>query len=136
MLELSFDSLLLCVELVVMILYLWFFWQYNNSCCRNARDEVSPTVAILKKMAQIGNASFQHSLDEVQLTWRFQDLTTSLKPNVAALIWWWFFSILTGRNCNDNVLIKKWLNLHWDVRWLCFYLWSFQEHTTSCGFCY
>lgn len=44
------------------------------------------TVAILKKMAGIGNGSFQHSLDEVQLARSFENLATSLKPNVAALI--------------------------------------------------
>ena len=45
-----------------------------------------PTVAILEKMARIGNGSFQHSLDEVQLARSFENLATSLKPNVAALI--------------------------------------------------
>ena len=45
-----------------------------------------PTVVILEKMARISNGSFQHSLDEVQLARSFENLATSLKPNVAALI--------------------------------------------------
>ena len=45
-----------------------------------------PTVAILEKMAGLGNGSFQHSLDEVQPTRSFENIETSLKPNVAALI--------------------------------------------------
>ena len=45
-----------------------------------------PTVPILEKMAGLGNGSFQHSLDEVQLAQSFENIETSLKPNVASLI--------------------------------------------------
>jgi hypothetical protein len=45
-----------------------------------------PTVNILKEMANIGNGTFQLSLDEVQLARSFEDLATSLKPKVAALM--------------------------------------------------
>ena len=47
---------------------------------------IDPTVAILERMAGLGNGSFQHSLDEVQLARSFESIATSLKPNVAALI--------------------------------------------------
>ena len=40
----------------------------------------------LEKMAGIGNGSFQHRLDELQLAKSFDNLATSLKPNVVALI--------------------------------------------------
>jgi hypothetical protein len=52
------------------------------------------TVSILEKMVGTGIGSFQHCLDEVQLAWSFENLATSLKLNVAALIWWHFFPIL------------------------------------------
>lgn len=45
-----------------------------------------PTVAILEKMARIGIGSIPHSLDEVQLARSFENLATSLKPSVAALL--------------------------------------------------
>ena len=45
-----------------------------------------PTVAILEKMVGLGNGSFQHSLEEVQLARIFENIATSLKPNVVALI--------------------------------------------------
>ena len=45
-----------------------------------------PTVEILEKMARYSNECFQHSLDEVQLARSFENLATSLKPNVAALV--------------------------------------------------
>ena len=48
--------------------------------------EIDPTVAILEKMAGLGNGSFQHSFGEVQLAQSFENIVTSLKPNVAALI--------------------------------------------------
>ena len=46
----------------------------------------NPIVVILEKMVGLGNACFQHSLDQVQLARIFENITTSLKPNVAALI--------------------------------------------------
>ena len=46
----------------------------------------NPIVVILEKMVGLGNGSFQHSLDEVQLARSFESIATSLKPNVAALI--------------------------------------------------
>ena len=47
---------------------------------------IDPTMDILEKMAGLGNGSFQHSLDEVQLARSFENIATSLKPNVVALI--------------------------------------------------
>ena len=48
--------------------------------------ERDPIVEMLEKIMRVGNGSFQHSLDEVQLAKSFENLATSLKPNVAALI--------------------------------------------------
>ena len=45
-----------------------------------------PIVAILEEMAGLGNGSFQHSLHKVQLARSFENIATSLKPNVVALI--------------------------------------------------
>ena len=45
-----------------------------------------PIVAILEKIEGLGNVSFQHSLDELQLAQSFENIVTSMKPNVAALI--------------------------------------------------
>eukprot|EP01018_Ginkgo_biloba_P007841 Gb_06198 [translate_table: standard] len=45
-----------------------------------------PNMEILKKMGEVGNGSFQHSLDELQLAQSFEHLATSLEPAVAALI--------------------------------------------------
>eukprot|EP01018_Ginkgo_biloba_P017610 Gb_37646 [translate_table: standard] len=44
------------------------------------------TKTILVEMANIGNGTFQQSLDEVQLARSFEDLASSLKPQVAALM--------------------------------------------------
>ncbi|GLJ12793.1 hypothetical protein SUGI_0197940 [Cryptomeria japonica] len=45
-----------------------------------------PTVHVLETMAAAGNGSFQHSLDEVQLQRSFENLASSLQPNVASLM--------------------------------------------------
>ncbi|KAH9320477.1 hypothetical protein KI387_015116 [Taxus chinensis] len=45
-----------------------------------------PMAHILQRMAAAGNGTFQHSLDEVQLQQSFENLASSLQPDVAALM--------------------------------------------------
>lgn len=45
-----------------------------------------PAAFILEKMAEIGNGTFQLSLDELQLARSFENLAISLEPNVVSVI--------------------------------------------------